>query len=272
MDEKILAIYCLCADVLQALGHAEDPQQKMRDAEVITTALVAMLFFRGNFEAARALLCAPWYMPHMLSRSRLNRRLHRLNDLFLSLFELLGHTWQHLNTESIYILDSFPIAVCDNYRIPRAKLYQHEAYRGYIASKKRYVYGLKIHLLATKDGHPIECYLTPGSYSDVRVLKTFQFDLPEGSRIDADKAYNDDELEDALIEAAHIQFCPIRKKHSKRAVPPYLAYVQHYYRKMIETVGSLIERILPKTIHAVTAAGFELKVFLFVLAYSINCL
>jgi hypothetical protein len=162
--------------------------------------------------------------------------------------------------------------VCDNYRIPRAKLYQHEAYRGYIASKKRYFYGLKIHLLVTKDGQPIECYLMPGSYSDVRVLKTFGFDLPEGSEIYADKAYNDYELEDALEEAVHIQLCPIRKKRSKRAVPPYLAYVQHYYRKMIETVGSLIERTMPKTIHAVTAAGFELKVFLFVLAYSINCL
>jgi hypothetical protein len=34
----------------------------------------------------------------------------------------------------------------------------------------------------------------------------------------------------------------------------------------------LIERRLPKTIHAVTACGFELKVFLFVLAYSIECL
>jgi hypothetical protein len=74
MDEKILAIYCLCADSLQALGHAEEPQQKMRDAEVVTTALVAMLFFRGNCEAARALLCAPWSRPHRLSRSRLNRR------------------------------------------------------------------------------------------------------------------------------------------------------------------------------------------------------
>lgn len=74
MDEKILAISCLCADFLQALGHAEDPQQKMSDAEVITTAFVARRFFRGNFEAARALLCARWYMPHMRSRSRLNRR------------------------------------------------------------------------------------------------------------------------------------------------------------------------------------------------------
>jgi hypothetical protein len=121
MDEKILAIYCLCADFLQALGHVEAPQQKMSDAEVITTAFVAMLFFRGNFEAARILLRSPWYMPHMRSRSRLNRRLHRLTDLFMMLFDLLGCTWKQLNTESVYVVDSFPVVVCDNYRIPRAK-------------------------------------------------------------------------------------------------------------------------------------------------------
>jgi hypothetical protein len=80
------------------------------------------------------------------------------------------------------------------------------------------------------------------------------------------------EMEDALFEAAEIHLSPIRKKHSTRTLPPSSVYVQHYYRKRIETVGSLLERMLPKTIHAVTAKGFELKVFLFVLAYSINCL
>ena len=39
---KILAIYGLCADLLNAIGHVEDPQQHMSDAEVITTGLVAM--------------------------------------------------------------------------------------------------------------------------------------------------------------------------------------------------------------------------------------
>jgi hypothetical protein len=38
------------------------------------------------------------------------------------------------------------------------------------------------------------------------------------------------------------------------------------------TVSCRLERMLPKMIHAVTAEGFELRVFLFVLAYSINCL
>lgn len=90
MDEKTLVIYCLCVDVLQALGSVEDSQQQISDAEVMTTALVATLFFRGNFEAARALLSTSRYIPHMLSRSRLNRRLHRHQDLFVMLFDLIN--------------------------------------------------------------------------------------------------------------------------------------------------------------------------------------
>jgi hypothetical protein len=141
-----------------------------------------------------------------------------------------------------------------------------------MASKQRYLYGLNVHLLVTKDGQPVECCLTPGADSDGRMLKTCRFDVPEGSQVYADKAYNDYVMEDVLLEASHIQLYPIRKKNSKRTLPPSITYVQHDYRNRIETVGSLIERMLPKTIHAVTAAGFELKVFLFVLAYSLNCL
>jgi hypothetical protein len=133
-------------------------------------------------------------------------------------------------------------------------------------------YGLKSHLMVTPQGHPVECFLTPGSYSDVRALRFFLFDVLAGSCLYADKAYNDDEMEDLLHESAGIELSPIRKRNSKRVTPADIAFVQHYQRKRIDTAGSLSERILPKTIHAVTARGFELKVFLFVLAYSINCL
>jgi hypothetical protein len=88
MDDKILAVYCFSADVLNAIGHAEDPPQQLSDAEVITKGLVALWFFRGTCEAARALLSTPQYRPYMLSRSRVNRRLHCLTDLFVRLFDL----------------------------------------------------------------------------------------------------------------------------------------------------------------------------------------
>ncbi|MGD8405642.1 MAG: hypothetical protein PVJ21_18430 [Anaerolineales bacterium] len=48
--------------------------------------------------------------------------------------------------------------------------------------------------------------------------------------------------------------------------------LQSTVRKIVETTGSLIERLLPKSIYAVTAKGFELKVVLFILACSINFL
>jgi hypothetical protein len=88
MDDKILAVYGLSADVLNALGHAEAPQPQMSDAAVITTGVVAMWCFRGNCEAARALLSTPRYLPHRLSRSRVNRRRPRLTELCLMLCDL----------------------------------------------------------------------------------------------------------------------------------------------------------------------------------------
>jgi len=163
------------------------------------------------------------------------------------------------------------MAVCDKRRIRRSKIYSDEKFRGYQASKKRYFYGRKVHLMVTQDGQPVECFLTHGGCGDVDALKYYAYELPDGSIIYADKAYNDYEIEDLLKEVDHIQLIPIRKKNSKRALPPSISFVQSYHRKRVETAGSLIEQLLPKSIHAVTSQGFELKVALFVIASSLNC-
>jgi hypothetical protein len=254
------------------MNHKEDPQCQMSDAEMMTTAIVSVLFFNGNYVRARQLLAEQGYVPRMLSASRFNRRLHRIKDLFLTLFAFLGEHWKELNSESIYSIDSFPISVCDNYRIPRAKIYQDERYRGRITSKRRFFYGLKLHLLVTEKGQPVEMFLTPGSVADVSTLNDYAFDVPSDSVIYADRGYNDYRFEDDMRDTDAITFLPMRKKNSKRPLPPWTRYLQHHYRKMVETAGSLITQRFPKSIHAVTAVGFELKVVLFVLAFSIDCL
>ena len=271
MDSQIVAVFCLCDDMLTALHHPEDPQSQMGDAEVMTTAIVAALYFGGNIEKAREHLLDYGYIPNMLGKSRFNRRLHRIADLFLTLFSLLGETWKALNAGSIYIIDSFPVAACDNYRICRSRLYRGEEWRGYQSSKRRFFYGLKIHLLITEHGQPVEFFLSPGAYSDTNALKVFFFDLLEGSQVTGDKAYTDYVAEDTMNEAK-VYLKPLRKSNSTRQVPPWVHYLMSSYRKMVETTGSLIEQLLPKHIHAVTARGFELKVGLFVLACSINAL
>ena len=202
----------------------------MNDAEIMTTACIASLFFRGNHESARSMLHQYGYIPHKLSKSRFSRRLHRMKESFIILFDLLAQIWKTLNTDAIYVIDSIPIAVCDNIRIRRAKIYTEEDFRGYQASKKRYFYGLKIHLMVTKDGQLVECFLTHGGFGDVDALKYYAYELPDGSRIYADKAYNDYEIEDLLQEVEHLRLLPMRKKNSKRALPPYISFVQSYHR------------------------------------------
>lgn len=270
MDDQIVAIYCLCDDVLKALNHHEDPQRRMSDAEVMTTAIVAALYFRGNWERARDLLGNARYIPTMLGKSRFTRRLHAIGEWFLSVFQVLGTFFKSFNADSIYVIDSFPVAACDNIRIPQARRYHDEAYRGYLASKRRYFYGLRIYLLVTGTGEPVEVFLAPGADADVRALHRFAFDLPAGSTVYADSAFTEYAVED-VMKAAGIRLQPLRKKNSKRPVPPYVAYLQARGRKMVETTGSLIERLLPKSIHAVTSQGFELKIMLFVLACSVSC-
>src|SRR2546428_13763356 len=100
-------------------------------------------------------------------------------------------------------------------------MYSDENFRGYQASKKRYFYGLKIHLMVTQDGQPVECFLTPGGFGDVDALKYYAYELQDGAFIYAVKAYIDYEIEYLLHEVNHIKLISKRKKNSKRALPPY---------------------------------------------------
>ncbi len=92
MDDRIIAVYCRCDDLLKALHHAEDSPCQMTNAEVMTTTITSVVFLRGNFESARKYLEGNRMIPAMLSKSRLNRRLHCIRDMFLTLFAVLGET------------------------------------------------------------------------------------------------------------------------------------------------------------------------------------
>jgi hypothetical protein len=58
-----------------------------------------------------------------------------------------------------------PLSLCDNIRIRRCKLLTGEEHRGYIASKKRFFYGLRVHLLITSTGvaQPVARDRAPGA-------------------------------------------------------------------------------------------------------------
>ena len=52
MLNEIIAIYAITDDLLKAIGHKEDSRRAMNDAEIITTAICAAMFFNGNHSKA----------------------------------------------------------------------------------------------------------------------------------------------------------------------------------------------------------------------------
>jgi hypothetical protein len=175
------------------------------------------------------------------------------------------------------VVDSLPVAVCDNIRIRRCKLYPPEehgqAFRGYILSKRRYFYGLRVHLvLRSGRGEPVEFSLAAASEADISLFKQLSLDLPKGSIIHADKGYTDYHYEDLLKEVG-LHLKAQRKKRSKRPmVVAWEEFLSKPARQYIETVFSNLSAMFSRKIHALTPRGFELKIVCFLLAFSIQCL
>ena len=270
MIDHTVALYCLVDDLLKAVGHRDDARRRMSDAEVVTAALCAAFNFGGNIERSRRFLREAGLMPRMLSRSRLNRRLHKVADLVLSLFHQLGAALKELSPSARYLLDSFPVEVCDNMRISRSRLVTGEEFRGYIASKRRYFYGVRVQVVTTEEGVPVELAFLPGAAGDVRGLDVLPLALPAGSQLFMDSAYTDYAAEDAAAETDGVEFAPSRKKNSKRGDDMRRSYYKQLMRKRIETVFSQITSMFPRHIHAVTLDGFLLKVSLFVIAFALD--
>ncbi len=110
--------------------------------------------------------------------------------------------------------------------------------------------------------------LAPASEADIAVFRQMVLDLPDGARVLADAAYLDGGYAAAMGEAG-LTLTAQRRGNSRDPLPPWVSYLCQQTRRRVETVFSGLRKALAGHVHAVTPEGFELKVFLTVLAYSI---
>ena len=265
MIDQTTAIFCLVDDVLQALGWQEDPRRQTSDAEVITTALAAAFFFGGNQAKARAALHQTRLVPAMLGPSRFCRRLHAVGALIERVFIHLGLALKAASASPRYLLDSFPVPLCDNIRTKRCRLVPlNEAFRGKNASKRRFFYGVRVVLLLTEGGAPVEFAFLPGAAFDVRAYNQLPLCLPPGSEVYADAAYSSEEIEALATEHEGVDLQICLRVTNRRRQSPALEARKHLLRHPVEAAFS------GRHIHAVTFRGFQLKVLLFVLAHTLR--
>ncbi len=147
---------------------------------------------------------------------------------------------------------------------------QGELYRGKMPSKRRYFYGVRVQIMATTDGIPLEFCIMPGSVSDLQGIAELALDLPEMAQLFVDGGYNFYEWEDYLHESGQIDLQVPRRRNSTRGREPWLELYKTQIRKYIETTIGEITKLFPKKIHATNLNGFLLKIALFLFAYQID--
>ena len=268
--DKIIGIFCFIDDLLKTSGHYEDSRRQVSDSEIITTGVVSSLYFGGHQDKARQFMKMTGLIPGMLDKSRFNRRLHALAELVYGLFMQVGYYFKYISCEMSYVLDSFPVAVCDNIRISNCKLLKGRQWRGKQSSMRRYFYGVKVQLLVTKDGIPVEFGYVPGCENDSISLKNLQMELPAESEVFADSAYTNYEIEDQLMECDQIALKVHRKANATRKDSVSAAFIKEYMRKRVETTISEIKGLFLRKIHAVTFKGWLLKITLFIFAFTLS--
>ena len=268
--DKIISIFCLIDDILQGINHVEDVRRQVSDSEIILTAIVSSTSFYGNHSSAIKFMKQYGFIPKMLDKSRFNRRLHKVGKLLYELFEIVSSYYKDLCCELHYIIDSFPVAVCNNMRISNCKILKDKKWRGYTASMRNYFYGVKVQLLTTKDGIPIVFHFTPGKTGDAKALGKMIDKLPAEASLYGDSAYTDYGLEDFARERKCILLKIQRKSNAKRIDTSEQKYEKLKMRKRVETAISDIKKMFPRTIHAVTLEGFLIKLTLFVFGLQLN--
>ena len=215
METYATTVYVIADEIIRILKIQDDPQSIMSNSEVITFTIIAAKFFSGNYKMARYICNKIGLFSKLLSNSRLNRRIHKISwSCWEAIFRFLALLARNDVNTTYFAVDSFPVSYCQKNRIDKRKCFLEHRYIGFAASKKKYFCGIKVHMIVSSEGRPIEIQLKAGSESDITVLWQMELDIPKEAILYADGAYNCFELEDILHEQG-IQFMAKRGMKTK---------------------------------------------------------
>jgi len=267
MDDALIVTICVVIDdTMKTLGHRSHGLAGLRDAEVLTVAVLAALYVGHHHERAVGVLTGGGYVPHAISPSRFNRRLHALADGLDLLTDTRGALIVQAQAAICdVVLGSLPLPVCRRVRARRCRKVQGRPYCGYCAAKKERFFGWRLHLVCTTTGVPVASVLLPASYHDLTPIHELPSGLPPGAWVYADKVSNSAPDEASILAETGVRLVPIRKDNMSPNTTAERAGLRTF-RTTIETVNGQAAALGIQRLRARSNAGFDLKVFASVLA------
>ena len=141
-------------------------------------------------------------------------------------------------TIGVAFIDSLPIAVCHNRRIPSHKVFAHVAERG--KSSVDWFYGFKLHLIVNDQGELLAFHLTAGNVDDRQPVAKLARGLY--GKLFGDRGYISQALQEVL-SAQGLQLITKIRKNMKQRLLSVWDQLMLRKRALIETVNDQLKNI-----------------------------
>jgi hypothetical protein len=188
-----------------AIGDASNHNPKCTDAEIIAVAMMQSYFGCATLKRTFLLVKAndPQAFPNLPSYKQWLARWHRLSFQMGAILESVPLAITDL--DEIYLIDSFPIPMCQEIRHGRVNLLRDAgAYFG--KGSKGWFFGFKLHVLSTRRGQIVGAVLLPTSYDDRAGARMLASLMAEGSLAIADLGYRGEKFQLELYEEEGVLF------------------------------------------------------------------
>ena len=247
-EDKIIEIFYLIDEFCKefensmskhTLGNQPKKKPKMSQSEVIT---IMVLFHIGVFKNMKhfyTYFIKVHFVHHFPKTVSYNRfvELMQANALPMTIFL---KTCCMGECTGISFIDSTPIRVCKNKRIPRHKVFDGIAQRG--KSTMGYFFGFKLHFVINDKGEILSFVITPGNTDDREPLKNKKFIEQIKGKLYADKGYVSKKLTEILfVDGLHL--ITYIRNNMKNVLMEMKDKILLRKRSVIETVNDELKNI-----------------------------
>ena len=141
-------------------------------------------------------------------------------------------------SKGIAFVDSTPLCVCKNIRIPRHKTFKEEAQRG--KSSTGWFYGFKLHIIVDDRGEILSFSITKGNVDDRKPVPTLAKNLI--GKLFGDRGYISKKLSQ-LLETNNIELITTIRKNMKERVLAAFDALLLRKRSIIETINDQLKNV-----------------------------
>ena len=217
-------------------GRRRGPKTNLCASEIMT---ILIYFHMSHYRDFKA-----YYLRHVLTHLRPEfpglvsySRFVELTPTVLTLLSSYLHT-RYGQPTGLAFIDSTPLPVCHNRRIPRHRTFAGLAERG--KTSMGWFYGFKLHLVVNECGELLGVRLTPGNIDDRKPVPQLAQRL--FGKLFGDKGYLSQPLFDQLLARGVQLITPLRKNMKNRLIPLADRLLARK-RALIETINDQLKNI-----------------------------